>query len=214
MNRFRRARHEESKQTIFQLLTSGRTVFYHIVQLTSEDTSSYPPAKQLITSCAEVLGQVMKFYSSISHLTCSAEIFMSDYNFYLFFFLISLFTFNVLLTVFILMEIFGSWLLVALEMENYEEWRKVWVIVLIIYDSVMDDSNSSLIVTSTGICEWTWRLSGEVGARSAGVGRAGWGAAGTSFHPKCHLHCNFPHSVCLPWPPCLNITWPHLHVAL
>lgn len=58
VNRFRKAKHGESKQTIFQLLTSGRQVFYHIVQLTSEDTSAYPPAKQLITSCAEVLGQV------------------------------------------------------------------------------------------------------------------------------------------------------------
>lgn len=57
VNRFRKARFEGSKQTIFQLLTSGRQVFYHIVQLTSEDTSSYPPAKQLIASCAEVLGQ-------------------------------------------------------------------------------------------------------------------------------------------------------------
>ncbi|MPC32484.1 Ectopic P granules protein 5 [Portunus trituberculatus] len=57
VNRFRKAKHGESKQTLFQLLTSGRQVFYHIVQLTSEDTSAYPPAKQLITSCAEVLGQ-------------------------------------------------------------------------------------------------------------------------------------------------------------
>ena len=58
VNRFRKAKLGEGKQNIFQLLTSGRQVFYHIVQLTSEDTSAYPPAKQLITSCAEVLGQV------------------------------------------------------------------------------------------------------------------------------------------------------------
>ncbi|KAG0730098.1 Ectopic P granules protein 5 [Chionoecetes opilio] len=57
VNRFRKAKREESKQILSQLLTSGRQVFYHIVQLTSEDTCAYPPAKQLITSCAEVLGQ-------------------------------------------------------------------------------------------------------------------------------------------------------------
>ncbi|KAK4327000.1 hypothetical protein Pmani_002518 [Petrolisthes manimaculis] len=39
------------------LLLNGRQLFYDIVQLTSDDTCFYPPAKQLIASCAQVLGQ-------------------------------------------------------------------------------------------------------------------------------------------------------------
>ncbi|KAB7501946.1 Ectopic P granules protein 5-like protein, partial [Armadillidium nasatum] len=39
------------------LVLYGRELFYHFVKLTSEDTNAYPPAKQLITSCADALGQ-------------------------------------------------------------------------------------------------------------------------------------------------------------
>nr|XP_053655972.1 ectopic P granules protein 5 homolog isoform X2 [Cherax quadricarinatus] len=57
VNGFRRARTVNNKGKVASLLTSGRQLFYHIVQLTSDDTSFYPPAKKLITSCAQVLGQ-------------------------------------------------------------------------------------------------------------------------------------------------------------
>lgn len=78
-----------------------------------------------------------------------------------------------------------------------------------------DDSNSSLKVTlSTGVCEWTWGLSGEAGAWGAGVGGAGGGAAGSSLHPKCHRLSHIPLPVRLPWPPRLSVPWPHIHVAL
>lgn len=157
VNRFRKAKYEGSKQTIFQLLTSGRQVFYHIVQLTSEDTNSYPPAKQLITSCAEVLGQVtlgsILIYSNlVSH-------------------------------------------------SNNANGKDV-------------SNNSVNIASSTGICEWTWRLSGKACVWSDGVGRAGGRAAGSSLHSKCHFYCHLPLSLRLPWPSRLSIPWPHFHAAL
>ncbi|KAK7082716.1 hypothetical protein SK128_026803 [Halocaridina rubra] len=57
INEFRKLEKERSKQKWELLLKSGRKLFYHVVQLTSDDTNFYPPAKQLITSCAEILGQ-------------------------------------------------------------------------------------------------------------------------------------------------------------
>ncbi|XP_045603349.2 ectopic P granules protein 5 homolog isoform X1 [Procambarus clarkii] len=57
VNGFRKARTENNNNKTASLLASGRQLFYHIVQLTSDDTSFYPPAKQLITSCGQVLGQ-------------------------------------------------------------------------------------------------------------------------------------------------------------
>lgn len=60
VNEFRRTDKNTNKQKWQFLLANGRQLFYHIVQLTSDDTSFYPPAKQLISSCAGILGQVRK----------------------------------------------------------------------------------------------------------------------------------------------------------
>ncbi|XP_069970328.1 ectopic P granules protein 5 homolog isoform X2 [Penaeus vannamei] len=57
VNEFRRTDKNTNKQKWQFLLANGRQLFYHIVQLTSDDTSFYPPAKQLISSCAGILGQ-------------------------------------------------------------------------------------------------------------------------------------------------------------
>ena len=38
------------------LLSSGRRLFYHLVEMTSEETTFYAPAMQVISSCADVLG--------------------------------------------------------------------------------------------------------------------------------------------------------------
>ncbi|XP_068201303.1 ectopic P granules protein 5 homolog [Palaemon carinicauda] len=57
VNEYRKLDKNKNKQRWMLVLMSGRKLFYHIVQLTSDETNFYPPAKQLITSCAEVLGQ-------------------------------------------------------------------------------------------------------------------------------------------------------------
>lgn len=57
VNEYRKLDRNKNKQRWMLVLISGRKLFYHIVQLTSDETNFYPPAKQLITSCAEVLGQ-------------------------------------------------------------------------------------------------------------------------------------------------------------
>ncbi|XP_076059738.1 ectopic P-granules autophagy protein 5 isoform X2 [Oratosquilla oratoria] len=62
--------HGEESGTNGNLLKLGRTLFYRILQLSSEETQSYPPAQQLISSCAEVLGQ--EFFRG--HEDCQEEI--------------------------------------------------------------------------------------------------------------------------------------------
>ncbi|CAL4061202.1 unnamed protein product, partial [Meganyctiphanes norvegica] len=54
---YRASNEQGNNDRTLSLLECGRHLFYHIAQLTSEDTTSYPPAKQLITFCAEILGQ-------------------------------------------------------------------------------------------------------------------------------------------------------------
>ena len=58
VNEFRKMDKDRNKEKWLSVLMSGRKLFYHIVHLTSDETNFYPPAKQLITTCAEVLGQV------------------------------------------------------------------------------------------------------------------------------------------------------------
>lgn len=62
VNEFRKTDKSTNNQKWKSLLVNGRQLFYHIVQLTSDDTSFYPPAKQLISSCAGILGQVRKLF--------------------------------------------------------------------------------------------------------------------------------------------------------
>lgn len=38
----------------------GVALFYHMTYLFTEEAASYPPLKQLITTCVETLGQVRK----------------------------------------------------------------------------------------------------------------------------------------------------------
>lgn len=50
-----------------QLLTSlnevGVALFYHMVNLYSDDAVAYPPLKQLFTTCIETLGNVSSLYN-------------------------------------------------------------------------------------------------------------------------------------------------------
>lgn len=43
-----------------QLRGSGVALFYHISSVFTNEATSYPPLKQLFTTCIEMLGQVIK----------------------------------------------------------------------------------------------------------------------------------------------------------
>lgn len=57
-NEFERHKSKTNMDIAVKLHDVGVSLFYHIIMLYSDESAFYPPAKQLLTTCIESLGQV------------------------------------------------------------------------------------------------------------------------------------------------------------